>query len=172
MRLWVQRSVTADWWGRKLYRLTLAVEVDAVEQKLIASHDLAVVEVWASPVALAMDAEAERSFAQAAVAGGWHFGDSARQIGLLRAGLRAAAEGMGEARVTVGDLMAGVALEAGEARELTLAEQGVRDGFEAIETRLEALIGFEDGAVSVFDWPQPEDAGTPAVGWFGARLRR
>ena len=176
MRLHLHRSMrTAGWFGRSVYAMSLVADIDDIELALIDAHNLHPVEIWASAPALAFDHEAEQAFEDAQSAGGWwqwSFGSSFKQIGLVRQGLRSARHGLREARVTIGDLVNGMTLQAGEVRELSEAELGIRAGFENIRSRMEALVAFEDNSQAVVDWPQADAGGAPARDWFEGRVRR
>ena len=165
MRLWLAKSeARAGLFGGLVYRLSMALDISGAELSAIRRHGLETSEVWASPAALAFDAEAEAAFDKAAVVtfGGWkaankNLGWSARGLWLARGGDR-------EGRVCVGDLLAGKVLEADEVAELLAAEAGVRAGFDALAKKLRVLEDYEIGGEDLAE-PTVPDSGIPARDW-------
>ena len=164
MRLWIGRSETHGWLGRRVYRLSIGLDADAVEREVIARHRLDRAEVWVSPAALQLEAAAESAFERAAAATGWSWAATRRALALNLEGLRHARAGGLEARVTVADLITGTTLEADEVSELTAAEAGIANGFAGLAARVAALVAFEDGEEVVVE-PPAEDQGVPPARW-------
>ena len=89
MRLWIERGTATTWWGRHVYQLRVGLDVDDDELAIIDIHGLAAIEMWASPAALGLDAEAERWLLAAQQVEGWDVASVGKWIGHNSKGLRA-----------------------------------------------------------------------------------
>ena len=164
MRLELRKAVRGDWLGRPVYQLEVRLVVSDVEAEAIQMFRLEEIELWASPTALAFDAEAQSALARGSIVplGGWR--TLAGNIGINLRGLWVARLGDREARVTVVDVINGVAFEADELGELSITEQGLRGGFTAFVERFRVLVGYADGSVEIIE-DKKSNQGIGPRGW-------
>jgi len=167
MRLLIARSVRRDFWGRRIYRITLAAEVHPVEQDVIDDNALRGDEVWVSTPFTAFEGEAESSFQTVANTSGWFLSREQvrRRLSIAREGLRSLKRGFEEAYVTVGDLLArdGISFEGRDVGQLLSVEAGVRSGVEALQAKLEMLCRYEAGNGVIVERETAHTAVSPAV---------
>ena len=155
-----------------MYQLRVGLDVDDDELAIIEAHDLADIEMWASPAALDFDADAERAFGAAQHVEGWDVGSVGKWIGHNANGLRAKRDGDREARVTVGDLLAIHVLEAEEVNELVHAERGIRAALVGLIERVAAADSFGNGEEVIVEPPPSADANlVPPALWPLRRMR-
>jgi hypothetical protein len=154
MQLWEQRSEVRDWLGGVTYRLAMALLANAMERSALARHGLASSELWASPAALALDAEAEAALAKVTQVPLVVFGNREavrKNAEQSKHALWLAREARKEARTTVGELLKGTVLSSREIAELEAARAGIRQGFDALARKLVLLVDYEIGHEALID---------------------
>ena len=170
MRLWSQRSERQDWLGRRIYRLSLAIEVTANERDLIGRHRLATADVWFSPTAQTLHSEAETAFEQSRGVRSWRLRGIAGTLAHIVDGFWLALQSRTEAHLSVGDLLSGFVLEAREVAELIATEAGVRAGVEALDVKLRHLASYDDGTETISE-TGTGDAGSHPATWIRMRAK-
>ena len=172
MRLLIARSVRRTFWGRRIYRITLAAEAHPVEKAIIDDNALRGDEVWVSSAFNAFESEAESSFQTVENTSGWFLSQALvrRRLSIARQGLRSLKHGFDEAYVTVGDLLGheGISFEGRDIGQLLSVEAGVRSGVETLQAKIEMLCRYEAGNGIIVEREAAPVAANPAV-W--VRLR-
>ena len=163
--MWFEHAQRRDWLGRRVYRLSMALDVDDIEREVIEAHRLGEVELWVSPTVLALEAEADTALEKSRGLGGWSFRAIGTKLAEDRHGMTLLREAQHEGRVTVADVVQGTTLEARYVGELMECEAGVRAAFEKVIQLLDVLVDYEDGSELVIDPPEPNDRGVPPSGW-------
>lgn len=170
MRLWLERSEQASWWGRRVYVLRAALVCDDDVLAAIGRHGIGGDIVYASPAYEALLEEAASHFDRAREVPLFTAGATGRSLQLNWRGLQAAKAADGELAITVDDLVSGTTIEADIVAELALVEAGLRAGFAALAEEIAALSRYATGEEELIELPPEDDHGTPAAGW--VRLAR
>ena len=170
MRLSFHRTERQTWLGRRIYRLSVGIEATAEELHLLHRHRLFSTDVWLSPAASTLHAEAESAFEQTRAVRSWRLRGVTSTLGHLVEGYSRARQSESEARVAVRDLLAGLVLEAHDVGELTATEAGVRAGVEHLTIKLRHLASFDDGEETITEAEGGEASAHPAQ-WIRMRVR-
>lgn len=166
MRLFIEHGEDRDWRGRPRYRLRASLVCEASVLALIERHQLAGDLLWQSPTAVALSEAAEGLFDNARELSLFGRGNVAKALQWNVRGLRLARQASREVRVTVGDLVGGIALQSRALGELLAAEGGIAAAFDALAAQLETLAGYEAGDELLIEPArEDDDRGTPPAGW-------
>ena len=165
MRLYRAYATRRTWLLKTRYVLRFGLELTRAEAGVIARHWLAADELAVSPAGLEADEQAESSLDLAREVDGWNDRAVAKAIGLKTKGIwTALITANREARITVGELVAGRTFEASDAVELMMMVNLIEEAFEALQDKIQVLIAFENSEEQLSE-NEAEDDGTAPSEW-------
>ena len=165
MRLYRSYRTRRTWWLALRYELRVGIELTRQEATVIARHRLAADELAAGPMALELDDRAESALDLAREVEGWDTAATGKAIKLKARGIvTALVTANREARLTVGQLIAGTTFECADVVEAGMMLNEISAGFEALQEKVAMLIAFDAGEESITE-PETEDDGVPPSEW-------
>lgn len=165
MRLWRLVKTRRTWRGKLRYVLDVGAELTPRENGLVTRHRVGRHELAAGPAALEADETTESWLDLANEVEGWGQQAVRKAIRLKSVGLwTALVSAPREARLTVGDLIAGKTFEADDVVELAMLMNLVAAGFEALQEKLNLLAAHDAEDEALTD-DESDDDGVPPSAW-------
>ena len=128
-------------------------------------HGIGGQELWVSSTAIALEQQAESCFDLAAeISGARDHAHIAKAMQLNLRGLSFERAARREARVDVGEMLAGKCFDAMTVAECAAAEIGIRRGFEALQKQMLLLARYDAGEEDLTD-PEQTSGGLPPGQW-------
>lgn len=165
MRLYIARKTRRWSILRPRYVLQASVELTLVEARIIAQHCLQGDELAAGPAALEADEAGESALDLARDVDGWDDHAVRKAVRLKVNGLWLALVAANtEARITIGELIAGRTFEASDVVELAMLQNLIEVGFEALQDKVAMLAAYDSGD-ELLSEDEDDDEGTAPQEW-------